>query len=508
MKMTTLRPVLVILALALVIGIAFQGSRGLYESTEGRYALCAREMLDTGKWLEPTLFGEPHWTKPPLTYWAIAAGVRVLGRNAWGARLPNALFFALTALAVAGIGARMWDKRTGFLAGVIYATSLFPAGVAFSLNTDTLLAMWETLAIFSFWSADRAPDRSRSRRWMLGMWLALGLGFATKGPPALIALVPVLVYRRRDPARKRKAPVFDWAGLVLFCLVGLSWYVYECLRNPTLLAYFLGDEIVGRVAGNEFGRNPEWYRPFTLYLPFLLAGAGLWSWYLWRALAEARLHCAAGWRALVERHGPGFFLATWLLLPFLLFSLSTSRMITYVLPLFPAVALIAARRAGKEWRSDAFPRKFLAVAVVMFLLIVTGKAVAAYRPPPRDDMGALYRLCRFDDKVSRNLFVLFQEHRQLGLNFYAHSRVVRAGLEPRGRMVGLERVFGEMRAPFGFDWQVVFICRRSTNRDLLMATLKREGFVPSETWGDANWFLARVELRAPPQKEGENAPAH
>jgi len=504
MKTQAFRPALLILGLALVVGTAFQGSRGLYESTEGRYALCAREMLDSGKWMEPTLFHQPHWTKPPLTYWAIAAGVRTFGRNAWGARAANIAFFALTALAVAGIGVRMWDRRTGFLAGIVYATALFPGAIAFSLNTDTFLAMWETIAILCFWNADRARNQSRAWRWMLGMWLALALGFETKGPPVLIALIPIVIYRARDPGRKEKAPVWDLAGLLLFCIVGFSWYAIECNRHPGLLSYFLGDEIVGRVATNEFGRNPEWYRPLTMYLPFIVAGGGLWSWYFWRALAGARLHRLSGWRDLVNRHGPAFFLTAWIVLPLLVFSLSTSRMITYILPLFPAVALVTARRAMKAWQTPTFPRKLAILTAIMLLLDVTGKAVAAYRPPPRDDMGALDRLCRFDDSTPGNLFILFLEHRQLGFNFYAHSRIERAAFKAAGQVVDVNRIFYDMRMPTHSDWQAVFICRRSRNGELMLDTLKNAGFTPSETWGDENWLLARIELRAESPNDAES----
>jgi len=341
---------LLVLAVGLLVGLAFQGSRGLYESTEGRYALCAREMLDSGDWLHPTLLGKPHWTKPPLAYWTMGAGLPVFGRNAWGVRMANGFFFALTALAVAGIGARMWDRRTGFLAGIVYATAIYPMAVAFSLNTDTLLALWETLAILCFWGADRSPDRSRSWWWGLGMWLAMGLAFATKGPPALLALVPIIIYRVRDPQCATNVRLFGPAGLALFALVGLSWYLYVCATTPGLLSHFIGDEVVGRVAGNEFGRNPEWYSPFALYLPVFVVGGGLWSWYFWRAIADARLHRRAGWRALWEQHGPDLFLALWLILPLVVFSLSTSRLVTHILPLFPVVALVAARRAAQLWQ--------------------------------------------------------------------------------------------------------------------------------------------------------------
>ena len=125
--------------LALFVAFSFQGSRGLYETTEGRYAECSREMLERDNYLEPTLGYRPHFTKPPLTYWAIAGGMRLLGHNEWGVRLYNAVAFFLTVLAIAWIGATLWGKPTGIMAGLIYASSPFPVFGAYAVSTDTLL---------------------------------------------------------------------------------------------------------------------------------------------------------------------------------------------------------------------------------------------------------------------------------------------------------------------------------------------------------------------------------
>ena len=137
----------VMLALALLVGFSFQGSRGLYETSEGRYAEAAREMLETKNWVEPTVGYRPHWTKPPLTYWAIAGGIKLLGANEWGVRLYNAIAFVLTVLAVTSLGTTLWDRPTGLAAGLIFASSPFPVIGAYTATTDTLLTLWETMEI-------------------------------------------------------------------------------------------------------------------------------------------------------------------------------------------------------------------------------------------------------------------------------------------------------------------------------------------------------------------------
>jgi len=119
------RRLALILGLALVAVAAFQGSRGLYESTEGRYAECARETMASGEIDDPQLYGEPHMTKPPLTYLAIMAGLVTLGQNAWGARAFLIFAFVGTVAAVYFQGRRLWRDDDSAAAGaLVYATSL------------------------------------------------------------------------------------------------------------------------------------------------------------------------------------------------------------------------------------------------------------------------------------------------------------------------------------------------------------------------------------------------
>jgi 4-amino-4-deoxy-L-arabinose transferase-like glycosyltransferase len=210
---------LLVLALSAVSVVAFQGSRGLYDHTEGRYAEIAREMIASGDYLEPTLDHVPHWAKPPLTYWAIAAGVRVLGRNAWGARFYDVFAFVITVLAVTVCARALWDGTTGFVAGLVYLSSFLPAAGANLATTDTLLAMWEALGVLFYVLAYRSPDRGRSRTWVRLMWLAFGLGFFTKGPPALLPLLALVAFHLHA---RRPFALGDILGFLLFAASALS----------------------------------------------------------------------------------------------------------------------------------------------------------------------------------------------------------------------------------------------------------------------------------------------
>jgi 4-amino-4-deoxy-L-arabinose transferase len=328
------------IVLALVCALAFQGTRGLYSPDEGRYTDVALAMLDSGDWVHPMLHHEvPHWSKPPLTYWAIATSLRVFGRNEFAARLPSALAFALTVLLAVPLG-RRFVPRQPWLPALVYASFAFPPLAANLVTTDTLLALWETLGVLAFaqlwWAAD---DRTAARaRLLLG--IALGLAFLTKGPPGLLpfaACVAFAVWSEGWPGLRRCA---GWSTLATFLLVGGSWYALVVIQEHDVLRYFLVEEVVNRVASDKMHRNAEWYGAFKVYLPTLVLGTLPWLPFLLRAAWRHRRDALAQVHASAELR----LLACWLLLPLAVFMLSRSRLPLYVLPLFMPLAMLAARQ--------------------------------------------------------------------------------------------------------------------------------------------------------------------
>jgi len=423
--------------------VAFQGSRGLYESTEGRYAECAREMIVSGDYLRPTLDYAPHWTKPPLTYWAVAAGVRLLGRNAWGARAFLVPTFVLTVLGVFWLGRWLWDSRTGSVAALLYATLWGPAGAAFTVNADSLLTLWETLALACFWWSVRS---GRKRAAGL-MWFFFGMAFFTKGPPALLPLLALVVFRALVRERSvRSAPFFVPAGLGLFVAVGLWWYVLSILRYPGLLSYWLKHEVVGRMATEEFQRHPHWSEMFTVYWPFLLGGTLPWLavavlghrrglWAFLGSLRRSRFQDAlSDLKTAFKNLSPeGLFLVVAFVVPFAVFSVSRSRMPLYILPLFPVVTCFLARHVDFLAACGLVSRRKMAmVALLSTAVVVAGKGVMAHWPSKRD-MGGLYQALKaavpLKDIPGRPLYVVSQSP-CYGLQFYWGDPFIRVHPSP------------------------------------------------------------------------------
>ncbi len=434
--------------MGLAVGFGFQGSRGLFETTEGRYAEVAREMVESGDFLEPTLDQTPHWTKPPAAYWGIAAGVALLGDNAWGARLSHAIELILTAAVVLLIGRALYDPGTGLLAGLVYATSLLPAAGAAAISADMPLALVEALAVLCWARAIRAGTTRRGAAWVAAMWAAFGAAFLVKGPAGLLPLLPIVVFHVRLRSRANAGEgaggvpsLASAAGIGLAAVVGLWWYVLVSLRHDGLLHYFVMEEVVARNVTATANRNPEWYGPVAIYLPVLLLAPGPWIWQAWRGARSWWVDGRGGGRpapglrrvadTLLRGRGPGAFLALWLALPLGVFALSRSRLPLYLLPLYPAIAIAIARLAIRRSGTARALRVGVRTAIAGAAAIVLVKGVLA-RVPDGNDMRRLSRAIEAAAPPCAEPWIL-DEPRLYGLQFYLGGslrRVSSGGLEP------------------------------------------------------------------------------
>ena len=311
--------------LACVLALAGLGLRGIWDPDEGRYTNVALNMLDSGDWLNPHRNHEVgHWTKPPLTYWAIASSVGVLGHTPFAARLPSALAYLLV-VGLAWRTARRVAPGGERIAALAYATMLLPFAASQLITTDPFLAACQALAMHGFIEA-RFGDRTQARRWLALMWGAFGLAFLTKGPPALLPLLAILAFDllRGDRERHR---LFDVVGLGVFVLLALPWYLAVVQNNPGLLRYFVGDEVYNRIATDEFGRHGEWYGWLQVYAPTLLLGTLPWTPALLRSARRLPADVRGWWRNPQRRatERSWLFATLWLLLPLLVFCISRSR---------------------------------------------------------------------------------------------------------------------------------------------------------------------------------------
>lgn len=414
-----------LLAMLVLLGFAFQGTRPLWDSDEGRYTAVALQMLDSGDFLVPRLNDHhEHFTKPPLTYWAIAAAMAAFGRNTWAVRLPYALAFVLTGLLVYALGRRLVPERP-WLPAFLWGSSLLAVLAANVVSTDVLLVLFETLAVLA-WLLSR--DASKPLRWRLLMWLGFALAFLTKGPPGLLPLLPMTAWVLAVEGRRGLRGVFAPAGLLLFAVVGLGWFAWMVAERPGLLGYFLGYEVIDRVFTPVHDRNAQWYGALKVYLPILFLAAFPWGLVDLRWLRTLR----DGWRPSVWRRWLAedrdrAFLLMWTLLPLAVFFVARSRLFLYVLPLAVPISLLLARRFAPS--IDPAREPFWRIALpVWALLVLLVKAATTHIPSHKDARAEAERLLAGVRTPERILVVGMPAH--YGLRLYTGAPVEQIDRQP------------------------------------------------------------------------------
>ena len=300
--------------------------------TDARYLEAAREIFEAGSWGVPTLAGVPHLTKPPLAYWAGAAGYALFGVGPFGGRCASALAVLGTALLLYRFARRSLPAEAALVAGAIPVSSLLPFGVAHALSTDALLTLAVTGALLAL--AD-AVERRRADRGVVTAAAWLGLAVLAKGP-----IGPLLVGASWAAYRLTGGPGLGLrrstraSALVALAAIAAPWFLWIEWRFPGTLRWMVGYEFLGRLDSGGPGHPAPWYAlllywlggafPFSLLLLVVLVRGG-----------PGRTHPGdrPGWHLL--------WIASWL--PVLLLSLPSGKLPTYVLPALPPAALVLAR---------------------------------------------------------------------------------------------------------------------------------------------------------------------
>ncbi|MBU9560208.1 glycosyltransferase family 39 protein [Burkholderia multivorans] len=375
----------IVLALLLVafavIWFTPLGMRHLIPSDEGRYAEMAREMFVTGDWITPRYNGYKYFEKPPLQTWLNALTFAWFGIGEWQARLYTALASFAGVLLVGFTGARLFNPLSGFLAAVVLACSPYWNLMGHFNALDMGLAFWMALSLCALLLAQRPGLRPAAvRGWMWLCWAAMAFAVLSKGlvgvilPGAVLVLYTLIA---RDWALWKR--LYLVSGLVIFFAIATPWFVLVQQRNPEFFNFFF---IV-----QQFRRylTPEQNRPgpFYYFVPVLLVGFLPWLSVAWQSVRHAL-------RMPRQPNGfsPMLVLLIWSAFIFLFFSASHSKLISYVLPVAPALALIIGAYLPLLG-ADRFRRHLLGY-LVFFVAAAFGIVFLAYQGDARTP-NALYR---------------------------------------------------------------------------------------------------------------------
>lgn len=335
--------------------------RKLIRPDEGRYAEIPREMVASSDWLTPRLNGIKYFEKPALQYWATATGYKVFGESEWSARLWPALTGFFGILLIAWSGRRLWNAQAGHLAAAILASTLLYLILSQVITLDMGLTFFLQVAWTAFIFAQQG-DAKTSRRWMWLLWAALALAVLSKGLVAIVlcgaTLVAYTLFTRDFSPWRKLAP---FTGLALFLAIAAPWFIAVSIANPEFPHFFFIHEHFERFLTKTHHRyQPDWY-----FLPVYALGALPWTFLLLHALLKS-------WRRETQSgFQPQRFLVVWIVVTFVFFSLSDSKLAPYILPIFPALALLGGKHLAElSQRALLIHLGLLAVltAVALFLL--------------------------------------------------------------------------------------------------------------------------------------------
>ena len=355
----------VLIAIMLVVWFANIEVRKLVNPDEGRYAEIPREMVASGDWLTPRLDGLKYFEKPALQYWATAAAYEVFGEHDWTARLWPALMGLLGVASVVFCGWHLFGREAGNYAGLVLGSSLLYVGAAHFNSLDMGVTAFMTVNLCSFLLAQRDGASAReTRNWMWVAWAAAALAMLSKGLQAIVLPGTVLLLYaviERDFALWKK--LYPLSGLVIFTVIAAPWFIAVSVANPEFPYFFFVHEHFERFLTTVHGRYQPWY----YFVPILLAGMLPWTLLMFEGLVAA-------WQRQPDKHfQPQRFLLMWAVFIFVFFSVSDSKLPPYILPVFPAIALLTGARLqqlpGRRFRWEILP---------MLIAAAGGFAAAAF----------------------------------------------------------------------------------------------------------------------------------
>jgi 4-amino-4-deoxy-L-arabinose transferase-like glycosyltransferase len=354
-----------VLILLLTVWFGYElGGRSLWHPDEGRYSEIPREMVATGDYLTPRLNGVKYFEKPVLFYWLQAGAIEVFGVHEWSLRLWTAFFGGIGCLAVFFAGYRLFGRGTGWFAAVILATSVWYDLLGSAITLDMAVTAFLTSALLAFLMGVREPPGWTRRWWLWGFYALAALATLTKGLigiviPGMVIFGWMVATRKWSLLRSMYLP----SGILLFLAIAAPWHVLVSQANPEFAWFYFVHEHFLRYLTTEHHRS----EPFWFFVPVLFIGMFPWSAFFVEAIRRGLTN---QW-SQPQAYEDTWFLALWAGLVFLFFSMSGSKLATYILPVMPPLAILCGRYFADVWsstiRSSARYPYWLAMVLGVFV---------------------------------------------------------------------------------------------------------------------------------------------
>ncbi|MBA4421573.1 MAG: hypothetical protein C0390_00575 [Syntrophus sp. (in: bacteria)] len=374
---------LILFLIPLLIYVVSLPFTPLMEPDEGRYSAIPSAMNTTSDYVTPRLKEAVYFEKPPLAYWATAIAFQIFGENEFSSRLFAALCAWACIILTYRMGTFFHDTRTGLYAGAVLTTFLYHAAIGRINILDMPLAFFVCMAIWSGFRYLASTERRKIRLYLLYTFSALA--FLTKGLIGIVFPFGVVIAWLIISRRWRDVfALFSPIGVLFFAAITMPWLILVQKANPDFFRFFFIQEHLLRYATRMHNR----YQPFYFYLPIILAGTLPWCAFLPEVLRGIRKN-ARGIFSGVEKR----FFFVWICLILIFFSISSSKLIPYIAPIFLPIALIFGHlfRIYEE-KPDAaerttIPLLYRVIIVLQALLFMTILLAPLFPHEHRVDVG-------------------------------------------------------------------------------------------------------------------------
>jgi 4-amino-4-deoxy-L-arabinose transferase-like glycosyltransferase len=325
---------------------ALLGMRPLSNPDEGRYTEIPREMAVTGDFVTPRLNGVKYFEKPPLVYWLSALTFQQFGVSEFTARLWGALFGLLGVLLTYTAGRVLYDRGTGIWAALALSTTLIYFVLSQIILLDMAVAVTISGALFCFIIAMREPAGKKRFALFMAFYVFMALATLSKGLigialPGAVIFFWVLLLNRWKPLW----PFYPIVGTVVLLAIAAPWHLLAAQPNHDFLNFYFYHEHWLRFSTRVHGR----FEPWWFFVPIFIGGLFPWVFFSFPAL---RLSLPGGWKNR-NQHADAWFLVIWTVFIILFFSKSQSKLVPYILPVFPACAVLLGRYVSTLWNGPS-----------------------------------------------------------------------------------------------------------------------------------------------------------
>jgi 4-amino-4-deoxy-L-arabinose transferase-like glycosyltransferase len=368
------KPLRSILWLSLALLLAGNWILPLTDRDETRFAEASREMIQRGDYVVPWFNGQWRFDKPILIYWCQSASYRVLGENAFAARLPSVLFTVGTILLLVYWGRKISGSgKTAFMAGAMFLAGLHVAIIGRVATADMAMVFFFALAVWSGWELTR-PEQPRRQFWWWIFYVTLALGFLAKGPEAWLPLLGMILGCALRKEHFRLPVLETVAGFGVTVALVAMWGIPALEQtHGQFLNVGIGEHVVFRSVGIIDSHGLKGMAGFVALLPLYFLTFFV-SFFPWSTRVPGALR---RWWPARGRDVIGWYLLVQTAIVFGVFSLVRTKLPHYTMPAFPCIALWLALQIGREPNSFAwFGKRFVGMVIFILALTLIGFSIA------------------------------------------------------------------------------------------------------------------------------------